>query len=214
MLMDAEAQRKAANANQPLPAGTITANVMRVFIQALQKTSGRNFEALLTAAGLDRYIHALPPDDWSPAATGEELVRLNLTVYSMLGEQLTRLFHRNCGEAIIPGVLASAWGEQARTAVAGLPPDQHLAWLVGAAAKMAERGWGHHTVTEDATAWYLTAEFCPTCVRITGVSAPICAQSPTLFAGLAKEVLGRRVRVAEVECVALGHPHCKYAFYK
>ncbi len=214
MPIDAEAPRSTAPANQPVPSGMITANVMRVFIRALQKTSGRSFEPLLTAAGLARFAHTLPPEDWSPAATTEELVRLNLTVYSMLGEQLTRLFHRNCGEAIIPGVLASAWGEQARTAVAGLPPDQRLAWLVGAAAKMAERGWGHHTVTEDATAWYLTAEFCPTCVGIKGVSTPICAQSPTLFAGLAKEVLGRRVRVAEVECVALGHPHCKYAFYK
>ncbi len=213
MRMDDGAPGNTPTTNPPVP-GMITANVMRVFIQALQKTSGRNFEPLLTAAGLNRYAHALPPEDWSPAATAEELVRLNRTVYTMLGEPLTRLFHRNCGEAIIPGVLASAWGEQARAALAALPSDQKLAWLVGAAARMAERGWGHHTISEDATAWYLTAQLCPTCVGIQGVSAPICAQTPTLFAGLAKELLGRRVRVVEVECVALGHPHCKYAFYK
>jgi bacteriochlorophyll 4-vinyl reductase len=214
MHREGPAPRGPATTDQPAPSSTITANVMHVFIQALQKTSGRQFESLLTAAGLERYAHTLPPADWSPAATADELVRLNRTVYAMLGEQLTRLFHRNCGEAIVPGVLASAWGAQARTVLPTLPPDQRLAWFVRAAASMAERGWGHHTLTEDAIAWYLTAAFCPTCVGITGVSAPLCAQSPALFAGLAREVLGRRVRVVEVECVALGHSACKYAFYK
>jgi hypothetical protein len=215
MPMDAEAHRSAASPDQAAPAGGhITANVMRVYIQALHKTSGRNFEPLLIAAGLGRYTHALPPDDWSPAATADELVRLNHTVYAMLGEHLTRLFHRNCGEAIFPGVLASPWGTKARAELALLPPEGRLAWFVQAAASMAERGWGHHTVTEDATAWYLTTAVCSICVGIQGVSAPICASSPAMFGGLAREVLGRRVRVAEVECVALGHPHCKYAFYK
>lgn len=215
MSRDAEAaHRRTAPPGPTAPASPITANVMRVFIQALQKTSGRNFEPLLTAAGLSRFIHALPPDDWSPAATADELVRLNLTVYAMLGEHLTRLFHRNCGEAIVPGVLASPWGEQNRAALGALPPDQQLAGFVRAAGAMAERGWGHHAISEDATAWYLIPEHCATCVGIQGVSAPICAQSSALFAGLAKEVLGRRIRVVEVECVALGHSHCKYAFYK
>ena len=140
MPTDAEARPNAAAPYLSASGGPITANVMRVFLQALQKTSGRQFEPLLTAAGLARFAHTLPPTDWSPAATAAELVRLNGTVYAMLGEHLTRLFHRNCGEAIVPGVLASQWGPEARAAVAGLPPDQQLAWLVSAAAKMAERG--------------------------------------------------------------------------
>ena len=74
MPMDAEAPGSTPPVNQPAPGGMITANVMRVFIQALQKTSGRNFEPLLTAAGLTRYAHALPPSDWSPAATADAVV--------------------------------------------------------------------------------------------------------------------------------------------
>jgi predicted hydrocarbon binding protein len=35
-----------------------------------------------------------------------------------------------------------------------------------------------------------------------------------MFAALAHALVGRRVRVVEVECAAMGAAHCKYALYK
>jgi predicted hydrocarbon binding protein len=192
----------------------VTGNVMRVVIEALQQVAGRNCVSLLTAAGLSRYNHRLPPDDWQPAASGEELVRLYLTIYEMLGEPITRLFHRNCGEVYVRSLAQSKWTQELSDRGRAVPAEERLEWFVREMAQMAARGWSPQTISEDATAWYLTAEFCPICVGLHGVSAPICAQAPTMFSGLAKDLIGRRVRVVEVECVAMGAAHCKVAFYK
>jgi predicted hydrocarbon binding protein len=35
-----------------------------------------------------------------------------------------------------------------------------------------------------------------------------------LYSMVATRIVGRRVTVVELECAAMGAPHCKYAFHK
>ena len=69
-------------------------------------------------------------------------------------------------------------------------------------------------VSEDAEACYIALVYCVACQGIQGAQAPICAAGDVLFRTMAEYVTGLRVRVVEIECAALGAPHCKHALYK
>ena len=195
-------------------AGEVNATTMRVVIQSVKDVSGRQFEPLLHAAGMARFINALPPDDLSPAADGEELVRLFHVVYGMLGESCTRLFHRNCGVRFAEGTMEAPWGREMRARAPSIPLAERPAWFVHELAEMAGRSYSRQIVSEDDKAWYLSAEVCHTCLGLTGVSAPLCASAETMYALIGDQLAGRHVRVAEVECAAMGAAHCKFAIYK
>ena len=195
-------------------AGEVTSNTMRVVIQSVQQTSGPQFGLLLRAAGLERFVATLPAADMQFCATGEELVRLFHTVYEMLGEDCTRLFHRNCGVLFAEGTLAGRWGQDMLQRAPQIPAGARLAWFARELAEMAGRAYSPQILTEDATAWYLASEVCYTCLGIHNVSAPLCAAATMMYKGLADKLVGRRVRVAEVTCAAMGAPHCKFALYK
>jgi hypothetical protein len=192
----------------------IGSNLLRGTLQAVKRASGPQYAQILEQAGMLRYLDTLPPPDESPSVTPEEYSRLPAAVFSMLGEHLTRLFLRNLGTLgatrMQQGPLVPKWAAQA----AGVPPDQRLAWFVQWAAATNERIWTHSPVTEDADAWYITMDVCANCLGIHNVSEPICANSTYLYMGLAEPIIGQKVRVTEVECAAMGAPHCKFAFYK
>jgi hypothetical protein len=192
---------------------TMPGNTMRMILQAVKDVSGVQYERLMVKAGLKHYLYALPADSWRPGGTEDELVRLFATVYELLGEPLTRLFLLNYGLLLAPRVLQS---ELARGLVGGIalvPPPQRLEWFVQALAVMAGRAGTRQTVSEDAEAYYLTLERCLVCTQVHEARTPLCADTEALYSSLAKHLIGR-VRIAEVECAAMGAPHCKYAFYK
>jgi hypothetical protein len=194
--------------------GEINGTTMRVVLQSLKSVSGPQYEMLLQRAGLTRFIKELPAADGKTAATGEELVRLFTVVYTMLGEVCTRLFHRNCGVAYAEGIMQSGWGATMRAKAPTIPADQKFNWMVRELTALAEHSYSPQIVTEDAAAWYLASTACYVCTGLQGVKAPICTSTETMYKELAKKMLGRTVRVVEVECVALGAPHCKFAIYK
>jgi hypothetical protein len=72
----ASSGQAATGANATGGATISGSSMRRAMLLALQKVAGRNYEALLTAAGLTRYLTALPAADQSPAATGQEVAQL------------------------------------------------------------------------------------------------------------------------------------------
>jgi V4R domain len=193
---------------------TISGSSMRAMLLALQKVAGRNYEALLTSAGLTRYLTGLPAADQSPAATGQEVAQLYTGVYLILGEALTRLFHRNLGEAYVAGIMQNPAHQEMRARIVAAPREQQLALFVRETRGLIERAWPGLRLREDGTAWYLTIDQCVICAGVQNAGAPICGQLPALISGLAKALLGRRIRVAEVECRAMGAHACIFAVYK
>jgi divinyl protochlorophyllide a 8-vinyl-reductase len=203
-----------AGAAHTTGAAPISGSSMRGMLVALQKVAGRNYETLLTAAGLARYLTALPAADQSPAATGQEVAQLNTAVYQILGEALTRLFHRNLGETYAAGIVQNPAHQTMRARIQAAPREQQLALFVQETSRLIERGWPGVRHSEDSTAWYWTIDQCVVCAGVQHAMAPICGQLPALVSGLGKALLGRRPRVAEVECRALGAPACRFAIYK
>jgi V4R domain-containing protein len=181
---------------------------------ALQKVAGRNYDPLLTRAGLTRYLTALPPADQSPAATEQEVAQLYTGVFQIPGEALTRLFHRNLGEAYATGILQNPAHQAMCTHIQAASREQQLALFAQETVRLIERAWPGMRLSEDNTAWYLTMDHCVICAGVQNDGAPICGQLLALVSGLAKGLLGRRLRVAEVECHALGASTCRFAIYK
>ncbi|HMA34488.1 MAG TPA: 4-vinyl reductase [Chloroflexia bacterium] len=192
----------------------LSGNVVCLFLRGVQEISGNQYPVLLKRAGWERFVQAPPPDDWQPAATGDEMGRLIGGVYTMLGEPLTRLFLRNCGNAFAAAYLQTPHGQQMRTQLAGLPEADRLGWVVQTTAEQSTRAGAPRRVSEDAGAWYVEAAHCHICLHIRGAQAPICAFTEQSYKVVFDALLGRRVRVVEVECMAVGAPQCKHAVYK
>jgi hypothetical protein len=193
---------------------TVPAMTVRITLESLQQVSGGQYKALLSDAGLGRFANELPPAGWEPVATGAELTHLYGTMYRWLGEGQTRMFLRNYGRLTPDMVLETPMWQEVIAAAPQVPAATRLRWFVDELARLTAPVWTPLTVTEDEKAIYISLEYCPICAEIRGVSAPICADGESFCGRLAQRVTGERITVTEVECVALGAPHCKYALYK
>jgi bacteriochlorophyll 4-vinyl reductase len=199
----------------PTLAWTIPEQTMWVTLQAITQATGPQAPALLTEAGLGRFLARPPaPESMQPVATAAELNALYQLLHHKLGDALTRLFHRNCGEIVATGLLQRPEAQRLAAAVPPGPPDVQLRWFAEAFAAWSGRNWAQLTITEDAVACYYTVAVCPACVGITGAQLPLCASATVIYQRLARAWLGRRVRVEEIACAAMGAPHCTYALYK
>ncbi len=186
--------------------------VMRTVLLATHETSGPQYPHLLRAAGLSRFIDALPAMSGEPVATKTELERLYAAVYAMLGEPITRLFMRNYGQRLAPQVLENPELQEIIRRVTALPPEQRLAAFLQ--DYIPWQRWAVIRVTEDPQTWYLELEHCPYCAGIHGATAPLCQGATVLYGTLAKASVGRVVQVTEVTCAAVGDRCCKFAVTK
>jgi bacteriochlorophyll 4-vinyl reductase len=194
---------------------TIPEETMWVTMQAITQAAGPQAPALLTEAGLGRFLNQPPtPGSMQLVATVEELNLLYQVIHRKLGDALTRLFHRNCGEIVATGLLQRPEAQRLAAAVPPGPPDVQLRWFADAFAAWSSRNWAQLTVTEDAVACYYTVGVCPACTGISGAQLPLCASATVIYQRLMRTWLGRRVRVEEIACAAMGAPHCVYALYK
>ncbi len=193
---------------------SIPGNTICLMLDSAARVSGPQYQALLTAAGWQQWLTTPPPATWAPVARPADLSRLFNAVYRMLGEDLTRLFFTNYGNAIAEQLLASDAGAELRQALAKGPQPAGLADFLQVFTRQLAQAWGKSTLQETPEAWLLTDEHCPVCSEIRGARAPVCTSGTALMGQVARQLLGRRVRVAEVACVATGDPHCVFAFYK
>lgn len=187
---------------------------MRAVIQAMKQVSGPYYAQIINGAGLQRYHETLPPADWQPAATTDELTRLYRVVYGMLGESPTRLLLRNYGTAVSAAIADQSWVQEMAARLPAGSAEQQLGWFVQELARFESQAWAQQTVHEDPHAWFMATSQCPICADIHGAHAPICASDEAIYGSLARRILGRRVPVSEVECRAAGHPTCTIAFSK
>ena len=193
---------------------SIPGNTICSVLDAVARVSGPQYRALLTAAGWQHWLTTPPPATWAPVARPADLSRLFSAVYRMLGEDLTRLFFTNYGNAMAEQLLAAEAGTELRQALARAPQPASLAEFLPVFTRVQAQGWGHATLHETPQAWLMTMDYCPVCSEISGARAPLCTSGTALMGQMARQIMGRRVRVAEVACVATGDPHCVYAFYK
>ncbi|HMA32898.1 MAG TPA: 4-vinyl reductase [Chloroflexia bacterium] len=192
----------------------LSGHLVGVILEGVREISGTQYPKLLAQAGLTRFRDHLPPLDQQPAASAAEMGHFFGHVYTLLGEPITRLFLRNCGRAFVEAQMKVPAMQQMYALAQHQPPDKRLEWLVFATAEMSGKIGAPRRVSEDSTAWYHTLDFCYQCLEIRGVQAPICAMTESIGRRMGEQLLGHTIRVAEVECVAMGATHCKIAIYK
>jgi hypothetical protein len=194
---------------------SIPEQTMWIIIQAIQQTTGPHAPALLREAGLGRFLTSpLQPGSHLLVATATELGALHHGVYTILGEGGYRLFQRNHGYIVASLILKLPEIQRLAAQVPAVAPDEQVRWWVETYGAWMARAWSRVRIREDAQAFYLELDACPSCVGITGARRPLCASGEVVYGHVLREWLGRRVRVEEVACVAIGAPHCRYAIYK
>src|SRR5690349_1925812 len=107
-------------------AQTVSNAILRGMLQAVKRTSGRDYPRLLEQAGMTRYLTTLPPANDNPACSAEEYSRLPAVVYGMLGEGLTRLFLRNAGANLATRAVAHPGIKALAAGLEYLPPVEQL----------------------------------------------------------------------------------------
>ena len=193
----------------------IPARTVYAVLHAVQEISGQQYAHLLQMAGWSRFQRGIPAPSNALIATRAELEQLFSSVYTLLGEGLMRLFLRNYGRLLGEQILANPTAGGVVALWAAIPPaERQLAAFVGVAAQISNRFWATTTRSEDAQAYYLAYTDCPLCRGVPHAGAPLCATTEALYRLLAKELLGYRLQVVEIECAATGAPRCKVAFYK
>jgi hypothetical protein len=193
----------------------VSGNLALLYLTALKEVAGPQYTAILQQAGWGRFLDTPPPATDAPVLSGEESHRMIVTCFSMLGEDIYRLFQRNIGAVAARQILAGPWAAL-RDEAQQIPAAQRPRWVLEQQAVVLAHAGIHHTISEDATAWYSTVApgDCGACAAIRTAKAPICAGTTVGLKTVLDAICGRSYRVAEVECEAMGAPQCKYAVSK
>jgi len=198
----------------PANSKRVPAVAFRLILAGIQDVAGSQFSKVLTQAELQRYLDAPPPEDQSPTVTEQELSRLYGTTYRVIGESLTRMFLTNYGRKLPTALLNSPPGLEMQKAAAAAPAAKKLETAVHLIADTGTKLWVPMKVLEDQEAYYLEIGHCAICAEMKGARSPICANSEVVYTEMARALSGKRVMAIEVECAAMGAPHCKYRIRK
>jgi hypothetical protein len=192
--------------------------IARIYLEAMEEVMGRNgLNAILRLAGLTHVIDGYPPANLAKEFDFADYSALNGALEDMYGQRGGRGLELRAGRA------AFARGLQGLGALSGasdlafklLPLNAKLRVGIPAMAKVFSQASDQRSTVEDRGEYYsYTMNPCPVCWGRTA-EQPICfAGRGLLEQGLDWLSNGRKFRVEEIECVAMGHPACVYAIFK
>jgi predicted hydrocarbon binding protein len=110
--------------------------------------------------------------------------------------------------------MQSPWGQNVKTQAAEVAPAERLGWVLGQYARMAGQGMTNVAFEEGPDAWHLRVDPCGSCAGVEGATAPICSATGEVIHLIVEKTLGRRARVEETTCRAMGAHLCQFAVYK
>lgn len=193
-------------------------HIARIYLEAMEEVMGKNgLNAVLNLAGLSHLI-----DNYPPANLKKEF---DFAHYSALNGALDELYGPRGGRGLQlrAGRASFAKGLQGLGALSGvgdlafkvLPLPAKLKAGIPAMAKVFSQVSDQKSTVEDKGDHYNYKMFpCPVCWG-RHADRPICfAGKGLLEEGLHWVSGGRKFRVDEIECVAMGDAACVYAIYK
>jgi hypothetical protein len=204
---------------QIAPSGYYYPNIVaRVYLEAMEEIMGKNgLNAILNLSGLSHLIDRYPPTNLNKEFEFADYSALNGALEEMYGPRGGRGLQLRAGRA------SFARGLQGLGALTGvgdlafkvLPLTAKLKAGIPAMAKVFTQVSDQRSTVEDRGEYYTYAMApCPVCWGRTA-DRPICfAGKGLLEEGLHWVSGGRKFRVEEIECVAMGGPACTYAIYK
>src|SRR4051794_15283259 len=108
----------------------ISSGMMRLAISAAQEAGGAQMVGVLRKAGWGPYLEHLPADDHVMIGTVADMQALSENVYTMVGEDIFRLFQRNIGQKMGEGMLHDPAVQALVAQAPGIPPAQQLGWFL------------------------------------------------------------------------------------
>jgi len=201
------------------PSGYYYPNLIaRIYLEAMEEIMGKNgLNAILNLAGLSYLIDNYPPTNLNKEFDFADYSALNGALEDMYGPRGGRGLQLRAGRA------SFARGLQGLGALSGvgdlafkvLPLSAKLKAGIPAMAKIFTQVSDQKSTVENRGEYYVyIMSPCPVCWGRTA-DRPICfAGKGLLEEGLHWVSGGRKFRVEEIECVAMGGEACKYAIYK
>jgi len=201
------------------PSGYYYPNLIaRIYLEAMEEVMGKNgLNAILNLAGLSHLIDNYPPPNMRKEFDFADYSALNGALEDMYGQRGGRGLELRAGRA------SFARGLQGLGALSGvsdlafklLPLTAKLRAGIPAMAKVFTRVSDQVSTVEDRGDYYAyIMQPCPVCWG-RKADRPICfAGRGLLEEGLYWVSSGRKFRVEEIECVAMGADTCTYAIYK
>lgn len=182
-----------------------------VLTSAEEIVGGKGMAALLNMAKIPEYIGNYPSNNMEPEFSFEQVSQLQQAIWDMYGPRGARVFATRAGEQTFNDGLAH-FGQLARTAQAAM--------RIGSLEMKIKIGLGFFarwfnqvsdqvvSVTETQTHWNWVIERCPMCWKRES-ERPICHLAIGVLRGaLAWVSGGKRYRLAEIECKAVGATNC------
>lgn len=189
----------------------------RAYLLALEEVMGRRgLTAVLNLAGLHRWIEAYPPNNLDREVLFDDFAALNQALDDMYGPRGGR------GLAIRAARAAFSIAYEDFSAVAGVAGAAFKLLPLNTRLKIGLPGMARvFTQFSDQVSWVREEEDhfvygidrCPVCWG-RKADRPICHAAVGLLREGITWATGREYRVEEFECVAMGHPSCKFAIYK
>jgi len=201
------------------PSGYYYPNLMgRIYLEAMEEIMGKNgLNAILNLAGLSHLIDNYPPMDLNKEFDFADFSGLNGALEDMYGPRGGRGLQLRSGRAVFTRGLQGlgALSGVGDLAFKVLPMAAKLKAGIPAMAKVFSQVSDQKSTVEDRGDFYAyIMNPCPVCWGRTA-DRPICfAAKGLLEEGLHWLSGGRKFRVEEIECVAMGQPTCTCAIYK
>jgi len=192
--------------------------IARIYLEAMEEVMGKNgLNAILNLAGLAHLIDNYPPPNLNKAFDFADYSALNGALEEMYGPRGGRGLELRAGRAsFAQGVrMLGPMVGVSDLAFKVLPLSAKLKAGIPAMAKVFSQVSDQKSTVENRDDYYAyIMKPCPVCWG-READRPICfAGKGLLEEGLHWVSGGRKFRVEEIECVAMGGETCTYAIYK
>ncbi len=182
-----------------------------VLTSAEEIVGEKGMAALLNMAKIPHFIGNYPPDNMDKGFSFQEVAQLQQAIWDMYGPRGARVFATRAGEQTFQDGVEH-FGQLAKTAQAAMK--------IGSLEMKIKIGLGFFarwfnevsdqvvSVREDDENWYWVIERCPMCWG-RKADQPICHLAIGVLQGaLAWVSNGKRFKLAEIECKAMGDENC------
>lgn len=186
----------------------------RQALEAIQEVMGENgLNAVLRAAGLERFVGNFPPDNLEPGVRAEEYARLNAAIEEFYGRG-GRGFLRRIGRASFQyGVREQpVLMGMAGIALKALPARQRVKFVLNSVADALKKSNPAviAEVSEEDDRIFYTESTCAICEG-RQAAEPVCHLYVGSLSEAVKWATGAEWRVSETHCRARGDAFCRFA---
>ncbi|MBU7036726.1 MAG: hypothetical protein HXS52_02250 [Theionarchaea archaeon] len=195
----------------------IPSSLARIVFKSVEEHIGENgLHVFLKRADLEEYIENELPDDDSPSLEMSKFKKGIELIIELFGEKAAKPLLLRCGKLTfeyalrtkptlfgLAGLVTTFMGEEGKTR-----------FILKRVLKESENLYSvPHLMTEDENNFYVEIQDCFYCGNLHSDNC-ICWPPVGFWTSMMTWITGKEHEVKEVECMAQGHPSCRFAIAK